>query len=82
MIVHAEAGAARVEQWDDLKGFKLVAHTPAGDLTALAAALTGAGRVADGAWFANFDKMLDFAKSRNWYDAATRAIRAHIEWAQ
>ncbi len=37
-----------------------------------------AGRPAD--WIVGFEKMLAFAKSKGWYDAATGAVRAHIEW--
>ena len=38
-----------------------------------------AGRVADG-WDDEFGKMVDFARSRGWLDAAGEAIQAHIEW--
>ena len=51
MIVVAEAGAARVDDAENLKGFKLLARYAEGDLISVGAALAGAGRIADGhAW--------------------------------
>ncbi|MBM3573506.1 MAG: hypothetical protein FJX52_14300 [Alphaproteobacteria bacterium] len=34
----------------------------------------------DQAWQANFDGMLAYARKKGWIEAATGAIRAHIEW--
>ena len=38
-----------------------------------------AGRV-DPDWDAELDAMIDFAKSKGWFDEAGHAIRAHVEW--
>ena len=35
----------------------------------------------DEAWCAGFEAMLQFARSKGWYDETRNAIRAHIEWA-
>ena len=32
------------------------------------------------AWAPDFEKMLTFAKTKGWYDDASKAVRAHVEW--
>jgi hypothetical protein len=38
-----------------------------------------AGRVGE-AWDADFDRMLDYARSKGWLDETGEAIQAHMEW--
>lgn len=38
-----------------------------------------AGRVGEG-WQVDFDRMLDYARTKGWFDDAGDAIQAHIEW--
>ena len=38
------------------------------------------GRVSDG-WDVELDKMIEYAKSRGWYDDSSHTIRAHVEWS-
>ena len=33
------------------------------------------------AWQTSFDGVVGYAKKKEWYDEATKSIRAHIEWA-
>ena len=40
-----------------------------------------AGRVRDG-WDDDLDKMIDYARSKGWYDDASHTIRAHVEWPE
>jgi hypothetical protein len=37
------------------------------------------GRVG-ASWAGDFDKMLDYARSKGWIDATGSAIQAHVEW--
>jgi hypothetical protein len=39
-----------------------------------------AGRVPDG-WETDFSAMVDYAKTKGWFDEERRAIQAHVEWA-
>jgi hypothetical protein len=38
-----------------------------------------AGRVG-AAWQTDFDRMLDYARTKGWLDDAGDAIQAHVEW--
>jgi hypothetical protein len=40
----------------------------------------GAGRVGP-AWDDDVTAMLDYADAKGWFDPATHAIRAHVEWS-
>ena len=93
MIIRIAGAAARLEDVENLKGFKVVADSA--DPTALSAALAVAGRLdgehawineawlrantaSQGAdWQANFEKMLAYAQSKGWIENGS--IRAHIE---
>ena len=39
-----------------------------------------AGRVSDG-WEKDFAAMVDYAKTKGWFDESHAAIQAHVEWA-
>ena len=39
------------------------------------------GRVPDG-WNEDVDAMIEYARSKGWFDDETHAIRAHVEWAE
>ena len=39
------------------------------------------GRVPDG-WNDDVDTMIEYARSKGWFDDETHAIRAHVEWAE
>lgn len=34
----------------------------------------------DAAWQTSFDGVVAYAKKKEWFDDATKSIRAHIEW--
>ena len=40
-----------------------------------------AGRVSKG-WDKELDDMIQFAKSKGWYDDNSHTIRAHVEWSE
>jgi hypothetical protein len=39
------------------------------------------GRVPE-SWNGDVDKMIEYARSKGWFDDETHAIRAHVEWAE
>jgi hypothetical protein len=39
------------------------------------------GLVSD-AWDEELDNMIEFAKSKGWYDDGSHTIRAHVEWPE
>ena len=39
-----------------------------------------AGRVPDG-WEKDFAAMVDYARTKGWFDEGRKAIQAHVEWA-
>lgn len=94
MIVRAKAGRVTLEDIDNLRAFKVVAERspdlaqtvqPAGRLDGDAVWVSEAWlrRQAQGkpaAWASDFEKMLDFAETKGWFDETARAVRAHIEW--
>ena len=55
---------------------------PSGDALIEVAAVRrlAAGRVPDG-WQEDFAAMVEYAKSKGWFDADHEAIQAHVEWA-
>jgi hypothetical protein len=96
MIIRVQGGRVSLEDIDTLTAFKVAATESdrAGLGAALAPAgrfdgehawisefwvrKSAAGRPPE--WTAGFEKMLTFARSKGWYDDASAAIRAHIDW--
>jgi len=39
------------------------------------------GRVGP-SWDHDLDQMIEFARSKGWYDDASHTIKAHVEWAE
>lgn len=81
--------AARAARDSDVEalGAVLPAHDlgqvlPSGDalIEVDAVRRLAAGRVPDG-WEEDFAAMVDYARSKGWYDEAHKAIQAHVEWA-
>ncbi|HYH52130.1 MAG TPA: hypothetical protein VEG38_21520 [Acidimicrobiia bacterium] len=82
----AAARAARDSALETL-GAVLPAHEigqllPSGDalIEVQAVRRLADGRTPDG-WDRDFAAMVDYAKSKGWFDADHEAIQAHVEWA-
>lgn len=94
IVAYSPAVGLALLEPDDFKGFKLrlrdtAARRPAlpgvafvdddNVLVAIDAVASLPGAPGTDAWQAGFRKMIEYASSKGWIDAATNSIRAHVE---
>jgi hypothetical protein len=96
MIVLVSDGGVNLDDLDNLRAFKIVAPAASKAALGVALGPAGrfdgeAGWVSEAwlrretsaqpaAWAADFEKMITFAKAKGWYDEASQAVRAHVDW--
>ena len=95
-IVVTEALDVRMEEIEDLKSLSLEVRRPQSDRDGVSAAIASVGgrldvehawlscdwlrAAGDPDWKQKFDAMIEYARSKDWVDAETGRVRAHIRW--